>query len=429
MHNILMIVRREFLQRVKKKSFWIGTAVVPLLMGLMFVGQFAMIMLKTEEQRKIAIVDASGGVAGPLAERLGEDTLKDGEPRYIVEVFEVKASEEFEAAIDEQKARVATDEIYGVITIGDEIYGEDNFGFQLKNVGNVQTVRSLQRELKDVVISLRIERSDLGIERDALDELMAPVSLETFQVSDTGESKKKGFDEAYIGTFVFVMILYMALMFYGIAMLRGILEEKSNRVMEVLLGSVSAEQLMTGKILGIGLVGLLQMTIYALAGGGFRLLVAVQQVEGEWTGILDAFAPMKLIFFVVYFLLGYTMFTSMFAAVGSVCNSEQEAQNLQFPVMMCVVVPMLMTFFFVSNPDSNLAVILSLVPLFTPMLMFMRISVLTPPAWQIALSILLMLITIGFLFKVVARIFRVGILMYGKRATVREILRWARQPY
>ncbi|MDH3627959.1 MAG: ABC transporter permease [Acidobacteriota bacterium] len=428
MHNVFMIIRREYLQRVRKKSFWIGTLVVPLLVGLMFLGQFAMMMIKTEDQRHIAIVDNGAGVAGLLAERLGEETFESGEPAYVVESFITSDDQDFQAAIDDQKARVASDEIFGVVTIGDQIFENENFGFQLKNVGNERAVQSIENELEDIVVSLRLEQSELGIDRELLDRVMSPVRLDTYQVSETGESKKKGFIEAYIGTFAFVMILYVALLFYGIAMMRGVLEEKSNRVMEVLLGSVSAEQLMSGKIVGIGLVGLTQMLIYAVTGGTLRFIVAAQQIDGGLTGILDAFAPMKLIFFVIYFLLGYTMFTSLFAAVGAVCNTEQEAQNLQFPVMMGVVVPMLMTFFFVSNPGSTLATTLSLVPLFTPMLMFMRISVLTPPAWQIALSIFLMLGTIWFLFKMVARIFRVGILMYGKRPTVKEIFRWARQP-
>ena len=112
--------------------------------------------------------------------------------------------------------------------------------------------------------------------------------------------------------------------------------------------------------------------------------------------------------------------------MGAVCNSEQEAQNLQTPLVMCLVVPMVATFFFVSNPDSTPAVVVSLIPLFAPMVMFMRISVLTPPFWQIALSILILVVTIHFLFKGVARIFRVGVLMYGKRPTVPEILKWVR---
>jgi len=129
---------------------------------------------------------------------------------------------------------------------------------------------------------------------------------------------------------------------------------------------------------------------------------------------------------VIFFLLGYFLFVTLFAAVGAVCNSEQEAQNLQAPVVICLVIPMATTIFFVTQPDSTAAVIVSLIPIFTPMVMFMRISVLTPPFWQIALSIVLTTLTIWVLFRAVAKIFRIGSLMYGKRPSIPEILRWAR---
>jgi ABC-2 type transport system permease protein len=232
--------------------------------------------------------------------------------------------------------------------------------------------------------------------------------------------------EAYMGTFAFVLILYMSLLLYGIAVMRGILEEKSNRVMEVLLGSVSTDQLMTGKIVGIGLVGLTQLAIYVVTATLLRLYVGLTAMQAGWAGALDAVSPANLGYFCLFFILGYFLYTSMFAAVGAVCNSEQEAQNLQSPLVMCLVVPMVMTFFFVRNPDSPAAVVASLIPIFSPMVMFMRITILTPPLWQIALSILILLITIYFFFRGVARVFRIGVLMYGKRPTVPEILRWAR---
>jgi ABC-2 type transport system permease protein len=282
------------------------------------------------------------------------------------------------------------------------------------------------RSLKNAVVGLRLEKSNLGLDRKALDAIMKPIDMETFQVSATGEAKKKGFLQTWFGTFAFVMVLYMSLLLYGIAVMRGILEEKSSRVMEVLLGSMSPDQLMTGKIVGIGLVGLTQMAIYVVTAGSLRAYFAAQQAAAEWTSALDAFSPVKMLWFVVFYVLGYFMYTALFAAIGAVCNTEQEAQNLQTPVVMCLVIPMLMAFFFVNNPDSTVAVVVSLIPIFTPMVMYMRISVLTPPLWQIALSILLMVGTIFLLFKATAKIFRIGVLMYGKRPTIPEILRWAR---
>src|SRR5262249_29449482 len=163
------------------------------------------------------------------------------------------------------------------------------------------------------------------------------------------------------------MILYISLLLYGVAVMRGILEEKSNRIMEVLLGSLTPDQLMTGKIIGIGLVGLTQVAIYATTAALVRTYVGVVALQADWTGALDTISLQSMTYFFVFFILGYFVYTSLFAAVGAVCNSEQEAQNLQTPLVMCLVIPMVMTFFFVSHPDSPQAVAASLFPLFAPM--------------------------------------------------------------
>jgi ABC-2 type transport system permease protein len=232
---------------------------------------------------------------------------------------------------------------------------------------------------------------------------------------------------AYFGTFIFVFILFMTLLLYGIAMMRGILEEKASRIMEVLLGSVSPNELMTGKILGIGLVGLTQIAVYLATAGVMRVVVAARFAgQHELAGIMSSFTFTKLAFFLIFFLLGYFMYVALFACVGAVCNSEQEAQNLQAPVTWTLMLPMMATIFFVGNPDSTASVVLSLIPIFTPMVMFMRICVQMPPAWQIALSIALTTGAIWLLFRAAAKIFRIGILMYGKRPTIPEILKWAR---
>jgi ABC-2 type transport system permease protein len=424
MHKLLMVIRREYLDRIRKKSFWLGTLLFPLLMlGLIFF-QFLLTDMEEGKLRSIALVDSTGKLLGAFQAKISEEKLKDGKPAFRVEA--VPLAGDLEATRKSLEPRVNSGDLFGIITAGNDLDAAGNFRLYARSVGNLTVQRTLQRALRDAVIGLRLERSNLSLEQEQLEKILSPIELESFQVAAGGQVKKKGFDEAYFGTFTFVMILYMALLLYGVAVMRGILEEKSNRIMEVLLGSLSPDQLMTGKILGIGLVGLTQMAIYAATAGVVRLYMAASPLAGDWSGALDAVSPLKMFYFLIYFLLGYFLYTSLFAAVGAVCNSEQEAQNLQTPVVMCLVIPMVATFFFVANPDSTAAVVVSLIPLFTPMVMFMRISVLTPPFWQIALSIVLLLATNYFFFKAVGRVFRIGVLMYGKRPTVPEILRWAR---
>ncbi|HEV8377137.1 MAG TPA: ABC transporter permease [Candidatus Polarisedimenticolia bacterium] len=424
MHKLLMVIRREYLERIRKRSFWLGTLLLPLLMVGLVVVQLLLADVETGKQRKVALVDGTGRLAATFMSKLGEEKNKDGASSYSVEVVPVKGSvEETRGALE---PRILSGDLYGVITAGDDVDATSNFRFYARSVGNVFALKALQRALRESVVGLRLEKSHLDVGAEELKKLLAPVEMESFEVKEQGQAKKRGFDEAYFGTFAFVMVLYMALLLYGVAVMRGILEEKSNRIMEVLLGSLTPDELMTGKILGIGLVGLTQMAIYIASVALLRLYVGVAALQAGWTGALDTISPSKMAYFCIFFLLGYFLYTSMFAAVGAVCNSEQEAQNLQSPLVMCLVVPMVMTFFFVANPDSPAAVVASLIPLFAPMVMFMRIMILTPPFWQIALSILLLIVTIYFFFRGVGRIFRIGVLMYGKRPTVPEILKWAR---
>jgi len=423
MHNILMVLRREYLERATKKSFWIGTAVFPLLMvGFSFLPML-LIGLGGNEQKAIALVDGTGKLAAPLTRELADEKLKNGQPRYLIE--NVTAAGSLDEARMPLEQRVRDKQLYGILSVRADIDAKDAFQFYGRTVGDIKSTAEFQSALRRAVIALRFEKANIAVDKEIVAKLIAPVDMQTNELSKEGGSTKKDFMEAYLGTFMFVMVLFMTLLLYGIATMRGILEEKSSRVMEVLLGSVSPDELMTGKILGIGLVGLTQVAIYALTAGLVRIYLSAQS-NPDMAGILSSFTAGKMTFFLVFFMLGYFMYTALFACIGAVCNSEQEAQNLQSPVQMCLMLPMMATIFFVGQPDSTIAVIVSLIPIFTPMVMFMRICVQTPPAWQIALSIVLTLGTTWLIFRGAAKIFRIGILMYGKRPTIPEIFRWAR---
>jgi ABC-2 type transport system permease protein len=411
------------LERVTKKSFWLGTAVFPLLMvGFSFL-PLLLVGLGGNDQKPIALVDGTGKLAAPLTRELSDEKLKNGQPRYLVENVPIAGSLESTRRPLEQ--RVRDKQIYGILSVSADIDAKDAFQFYGRTVGDIKSIAEFQSALRRAVIGLRFEKANISVDKDVVAKLTAPVDMQTNELSKEGGSTKKGFAEAYFGTFMFVLVLFMTLLLYGIATMRGILEEKSSRVMEVLLGSVSPDELMTGKILGIGLVGLTQVAIYAVTAGLVRIYL-MTHANPDMAGALSSFTAGKMAFFLVFFLLGYFMYTALFACIGAVCNSEQEAQNLQSPVQMCLMLPMMATIFFVGQPDSTISVIVSLIPIFTPMVMFMRICVQTPPAWQIALSIALTLGATLLVFRGAAKVFRIGILMYGKRPTIPEILRWAR---
>ena len=426
MHKILMVIRREYLESVRKKVFWIGTAAFPLFIVGIFALQIVASMVTTDDQKSIAIIDENGSIAAPLQEALLiGDRLKTGEPKYPMEIIDAGSGVEDRRA--EALQRVEAGQLYGLISIGNSLTEEGFARLDWKNAGDQTTFRNLRNALYDVVVQARFDQSDLQIEAEKLKQLTAGVRLESFKLTKGGESTKKGFEATFLPVMVFVMMLYFLIYFHGYTVTRGIVAEKSTRVMEILLGSLSPTELMTGKIIGLGLVGLTQVSIYVISGAIFRMAARVWLSMGDLDFLLDALAIDNLIAFAVFYIFGYFLFVTIFAMIGAACNTDMEAQQLQAPVVICLMLPMMTTFFFVANPDSTLATVLSMIPIFTPMVMFMRVSVLTPPMWQILLSLVIMSITIYIFFRASAKIFRIGTLMYGKRPTIKELMRWARE--
>jgi len=204
----------------------------------------------------------------------------------------------------------------------------------------------------------------------------------------------------------------------------GVIEEKTNRVVEVIVSSTTPRNLLFGKLVGVGGAGLLQFGIWILA------LVGVSLASGSLaflSGVdLPEINPVLIAAFPIFFLLGFFLYASLYAAIGSAVNTIQEAQNFIFPVMLPIIMAMVCWPVVMRAPDSTLSVVLSLIPFMTPILMFLRMSVLMPPVWQIALSVVLTSLTIALVIWIAARIYRVGILMYGKPPNFPEMVRWVR---
>jgi ABC-2 type transport system permease protein len=241
---------------------------------------------------------------------------------------------------------------------------------------------------------------------------------------DLSESREGAAEKSFILSYILTFTLYMTMIFYGYYVMRGVLEEKSSRIVEVIVANVRPMELMLGKIFGVGAVGLTQYAIWVIAAMNLAVpgMMGFAAIEGS-SALLS---PVLLIFFVVFFVLGYFQFASIYAAVGAAFNTEEEAQQMQTAVSMTMVIPLVMMVPVMANPDSTLAVVLSLVPLFAPVLFFVRMSVQMPPVWQTALCLVLLVGSIFAIARVAAAIYRVGILMYGKRPTVREIVAWMR---
>ncbi|MBD3178863.1 MAG: ABC transporter permease subunit [Candidatus Latescibacteria bacterium] len=418
--KIFKVAKREYLQRVRKKSFLIVTLLGPVLMAALTLAPVFLLRHTGEQQTGMTVIDMTGNIYTQFSEALS-DTLDDGRPIFNLERLAVADSFEFERVKPSLNEQINSGIIDGYLYIPEDVVQEGGATFYGEKVGNIKTVGKIESELNNIIISKRLKEE--GMEYSEVKDLFRKTDLKTVQIQK-GEERESSFDIIYMTTFIFIMVLYFTILMWGIAVQRSIIEEKNNRVIEVLLSSLRPVDLLGGKILGVGSVGLTQYLIWGLA----ALLFSLYGISmGGSPAALQAFSLTTMVFFLVYYLLGFLFYATIFAGIGSICNSDQEAQQIQTPVVMCLVFTIIIPIVIIQNPDGAFATVISLIPLFTPTVMFMRINILMPPAWQIGLSILLMLAGIYIMGRLSAKIFRTGILMYGKRPDARELLKWLKR--
>jgi len=427
MRKTFIIAKREYLERVRTRSFIVMTFLIPALMlGVTILP--SMLMMKGGGGTKHLMVVASDARTGDVIRqrlmKFSEDEKKGATPSsslgrenapamgtLIVDV-DTDTSDSERAALTE---KVKQKQVDGVIFATRDALAEKKVPFLTRDVSSFISNGAIERGLNEAL------RRDLlkskGLSDQDVDNALQSVELNP--ESPTGSGNPQA---VFFTVFSMAMILYMVTLLYGINVMRAILEEKTSRVMEVMLSTAQAKEMMAGKILGVGAVGLTQIAIWAL-------MVIIPSTVGA----IAAFNVVKgilsvglLVYFAVFFLLGFVLYSTLCAAVGAMVNSEQEAQQLQFLVMMPMIVSVIIMVNIIQNPGSSVAVWASIFPLTAPLIMFLRVALQSPPAWQIALSIGLMVATTYGLVWVCGRIYRVGILMYGKKPTLPEIMKWIR---
>lgn len=417
--NALHIMRREYGELVRKKSFIVSTILVPVFMSIFLVVPILLALFIPDDQYRVAVLDRTGEVAPYFIPTI-TDTLKNGEPKYVF-VPESTAG----TGVEERKKALLEELEAGrldiILEIPATVFDDGKVDYITKDVRSLQIVEYFEDHLNEIVLMRRLARQGFDYERVA--SLTTQVRVEMHQITKEGTVEKKSFLSEWGLVFIFVMVLYMALLTWGIAISRGILEEKGSRVIEVLLSSVEPRDLLLGKILGIGLAGLTQVGIWSVLG---LVLSAYSGTAAVSATVYVNLSASVFIYFIVFFLLGFLFYASVFTVVGAICSTEQDAQQLQGLVTMPMLIPILVLMLIVESPNSTAAVALSLIPPLTPMIMMGRIVVLQPPLWQIGLSLLLLVGSIYVAVAFSARVFRVGILMYGKRPSPREVIRWYR---
>ena len=420
MRKICLIIKREYLTRVKTKGFVISTLIVPLL-GIVFVLFIALLVRHMPEQNlRLVILDNAGGIGPSVAQRLG-GMLSNGKPEFTV-AGTIDRPANQDAAQQDLRARINGGSLDAYLVIPKDL--NQPVELHTKNPGSFALFEPLTAALNQSLIEARLRAQ--GIHLDNIAEVASVPDLQIIKVSRSGESVEKG---QTIGIAIgLVVLLYVSLMMYGVITMRSVLEEKTTRTMEVLISAVRPVELLAGKILGVAGAAFTQFLIWILS---LALLLSYGAVMATMMSPDSAFPALHvpssvLISAGLFFFGGYFLYSAMFAAVGAACTSEQDAQQLQWLAMAPLVFCMVVYTFVLSDPASKAAVILSEIPFFAPVLMPLRVSLQMPPIWQVALSVGLLFITTVAVIYASAKVYRVGVLMYGKRPTVPEIVRWLR---
>ena len=437
MGKVRIIAAREFNERVRKKSFIITTLLMPLFfVALMFVPAL-MMNIKSNDTKEVIVVDQSG-LIGDRLQPDGQLTFSPSERSF-------------------EELREADNEVFGILVVGEDIATNPSnlqlFAYESSTI-NIES--AITEQVRTIIEAEKLKAYNIEDIDAILAAIKTPVSIQVKQLNESGEAKDSSSILNIALAYIFGFLIYMFVFLYGNMVLQGVIEEKSTKVMEVMVSSVKPFQLMMGKILGIASVAVTQFAIWvafiliigsAAMGliGGSEALAAVQSgaavdtsalgisIDSELASILSTVtAPDYLLRilggFLIYFVGGYLLYAAMFAAVGSAVDNEKDTQNLQLPITIPLMLGIFVMLSAMQEPHGPLAFWFSMIPFTSPIVMMVRLPY-GVPGWELALSVGLLVLTFVGMVWLAGKIYRVGVFMYGKKPTFRELLKWARYKY
>lgn len=416
MRNLYLIIRREFLERVARKSFIITTILMPLIMiGVMITPALIMVFSGPEE-KTIAVIDQSGVIA-PILQ--SDDAL---------------SFEPLNESVSLESAKQLT--MYdGILMIGSDIVeNPNNVQLYTRSASSIQTESFINSQISDAVESIRIKSYDIDNLEEILNRVHVTTTLSSYRIDNEKEEATSSMASYFIGL-TMAMMLYMFIMIYGQMVMTSIIEEKNNRVLEIIVSSVKPKILMLGKIIGIGLVAVTQILIWAVLIACFtrwimpmitvglssddpELMAALSQL-GDTTHIL-----MLFLYILLFLIGGFMLYSSIYAAIGSAVDNIQDASQLSSLAVMPIILGIVFSMTAITDPNSSLAFWMSMIPFTSPMVMMARIPF-GIPGWEIWLSLAILFVSFLFMIWVAAKIYRVGIFMYGKKPSVKDLIKWA----
>jgi ABC-2 type transport system permease protein len=443
MRKFLAVVKREYVQRVRTKFFVVATVLGPVLMAAFTIVPAMMFGIKAGGPTRLAIVDQTGRMYVRVERELisGRDRRGNSETEqtpmqpptgpadpkeqinqagkmtkasFTVEEVRLEGRT-FEEARKNLESRIQNRELDGYVVLPPDLLKNGQPEFRARNAADVFTKETVQSSISRAVRGQRLV--DAGIDEKGVDRASEPVDLKTIEA---GGKESKG-DASFFFAFGVGILIYMSVLLYGQFVLGAVIEEKETRIAEILFSSMRSFPLMMGKLIGVSLVALTQLGIWAMAFLVFSLWAAGGSIT------LPHIPPVLFVYFIIFFLMGYFIYSTFYAVVGSMVTTTQEGGQLAMPVVLMLVAGFYLSFNIIRSPNSSLAFWASMFPFFAPITMLVRIVTEPPPFWQILLSLGIGIVTIVGLVWLASRIYRVGMLMYGKKATIPEVWRWVRQ--
>ena len=405
MTQIIKIAKWEYLNRVKTKLFIITTLLLPVLFALISILPTWLATLDPEKTSKIGLIYGSKQTALINDFKIlvqNQYKTKNGMPEFS-----------FVNIDNDQNAlsKILDKTIQGYLSVSPNILDSGQVEYYSLSLSNIRQYSNLKNALQNAVINHRLDRA--GIDVSLIKQLNENIGFKTFELDEDGSSKSGNKIADIVVPMIFVFVLFMIIFTSGQLLLRSVMEERTSRTIELLLSTVNPLQLMTGKILGLGLLGVTQMIIYVLT-------AFIANHYKNW-GVLEyTQIPVLLI----YFLLGYLFYASIFAMIGTFFSSEQEAQQSTSIISFIAILPFIFGSYFISNPSSYLTTVFSYIPPLTPFMMIMRIGMGTVETLEIIYTSFLLVISCILMLKLSGKLFKVTILMYGKRISIKEIYKW-----
>ena len=444
-HKVITVIKREYITRVKTKGFVASVLLMPVMMFIVMLFPSLMVTWqpKSDEIKTFIVFDETGEIFSKMQSAIDENSFFHHKGKRVYQL--VEKSSDFNGNAEAKKQlnqQVEAKEIRGYIEIPQNVYERLQVNYYAKNITNFEEQIALKGVISRIVTNKRL--ADKGYAAGEVRDLMRRISLKEYAVTaktDTGEDAETGEVESQetaivkLGlTYVLTFSLYLFTLLYGSMIMRSVLEEKTTRIVEVIISSVKPHQLLFGKIIGVCLVCLTMFLIWGVSAVLLLLninpILGLFGIEGLPPELIDITAAIRsaglsaFSYFLIYFVSGFFLFSTIYAAAGAICNSEEEAQQVAAPLVMMLIIPFMLMFGLFRAPDATLTVALSHIPFFSPLLMFMRINVLTPPLWEILLNIAVMIATVFGAILVMGKIYKIGILMYGKRPTLSELWKW-----